>query len=149
MVDNIVSPPFVTLPPTSSNMAMHDAIMPTSTFQYNQDPNHVFMMEYANCSSSSLDQTNISLSLNNSEFMDETCMWGTSNGVEHLEAPKQSGPEAGLLQRQGQAYEISEEREMEMPYNSSTFDLELMDSALMPCGIFSSGSSMEQLQWDC
>ena len=148
-LDNIVNPPFVTLP-TLSNLGLHDATMPTSTFQYNQDPN-VFMMDYANCSFSSLNQTNISSSFNHLDFMDEACMWGTSNGVEALEAPKQNGLEAGF-QRQGQGkgkvHEINEERgaEMEMSYNSSTFDLELTDSALMPCGMFGSGSSMEPLQ---
>jgi len=153
-LDNIVNPPFVTLP-TSSNLGLHDATMPTSTFQYNQDPN-VFMIDYANCSSSSLDQTNLSSSYNHSEFMDEACMWGTSYGVEALEAPKQNGLEAGFQmqgqgQGQGQAHNINEERgaEMEMSYNSTIFDLELTDSALMPCGMFSSGSSMEELQWDC
>lgn len=96
-----------------------------------------------NCSSSSMEQADISPPFNRSEFMDDACMWGpTGNVVQPFEAPKQNGLQHGQVQAQAQV-------EMEMSYSSSPFDdLGLMDPELMPCGAFS-GSPMEQLPWDC
>lgn len=72
-------------------------------------------------------------------------MWGSNGRGEGLDQAHKGN---GFVEGHAQAQQGNEMNE-EMSYNSSTFDLELMDSALMHCEMFSSGSSMEQLQWDC
>ncbi|XP_010923838.1 uncharacterized protein [Elaeis guineensis] len=156
-----MNPPLVTVPPPPT-LPLHETI-PISTFQY-QDANVLMSFKDQNChtsidfthGSSSLDQTNMSSSsFHQPGFMDD-CMWAST--VEPLEAPRQN--EVEFQQGQGQAQPLAckmdfdgpnEEKglEMESSYNSSTFDIELMESALMPSGIFCGGSSIEQLQWDC
>ncbi|EHA8587463.1 myb-related protein [Cocos nucifera] len=157
-----MNPPLVTLPPPPT-LPLHETI-PISTFQY-QDANVLMSFKDQNShasidfthASSSLDQTNISCSSFHQPagFMDD-CMWAST--VEPLEAPRQN--EVEFQQGQSQAQHLAckmdfngpnEEKglEMESSYNSATFDIELMESALMPPGVFCGGSSIEQLQWDC
>lgn len=154
-MDQIINSPTVVTLPQSTSIGLNDTIH-SSSFQY-QDPNVLMsfkdqdlcnLMAYTNgSSSSSLGHANVSPNFNHSEFLDEACIWA-GNAVGTIEGPKGNGLEEELKRQeqvQVQAHEINEE----MSYSSSAFDLELMDSALMPCGMFSNGSSMEQLPWDC
>ncbi|CAL9172357.1 unnamed protein product [Musa hybrid cultivar] len=145
-------------PPAS----FHETAAPVSNFQY-QD-NHVLMsfkdQNGFSSSSSSLDYTNIaSSSFHQPGFIDD-CMWDSS--VEPLQALRQIevGHEQGVDQLQvqpsvckmffneankkGPVMEISDGN----GGGGATFNLEMLDNAWLPCGELSSGSFMDQLQWD-
>ncbi|KAJ3670239.1 hypothetical protein LUZ60_010563 [Juncus effusus] len=139
-----------------------------------QNPNSNFdFTNAASCSSSSLEHATIpsSSSFNQpSGFIDESTIW-SHNSMSTIEVPKQSQGvrviQQGLIgqeqQNQPQNYcngrlmvdfnASTNEKGMEIDthYAGNAFDLELMESALMPCGMLygSSGDSIEQLQWDC
>ncbi|XP_073005635.1 uncharacterized protein [Typha latifolia] len=155
-----MNPPVVTLPP--SDLPMHGA-MPICNYQY-QDTSVLMSFKDQNshtyASSSSLEHTNMSSTSFHQPagFMDETCMW--VDGVETFETSKQheavvpqqvNGQEqdhnlAGKVDFSGADHKVLE---MDTSYNSAAFDIDMMESALMPCGMFCGSSSMEQLQWDC
>ncbi|WOL15181.1 Myb-related protein 330-like [Canna indica] len=142
--------------------------VPLSNFQY-QD-NHVLMsfkdqnsqssIEFGS-SSSSLDHTNMSSSSFHQPrgFIDD-CMWDGT--MEPLETLKQ-GQLVGHRQGQDDQFQMQQPTMckmdfndangkglvMETSYGSEILDLEMMESALLPCGEFCTGSTMEHLQWDC
>ncbi|XP_020574003.1 transcription factor MYB86-like isoform X2 [Phalaenopsis equestris] len=147
---------------TSSNpLPLHDS-MPTSTFQY-QDPNlmmsfkeHISHEYNISTSSSSLDHANImQISPNEPDFMDDhCCIWASSNPLEEAilaDEGKQNG------ERQGQQGEVlqcmgdkGDQFNEALINGDPSFDLELMESELMPCGsVFCGDNSIEQLQWEC
>lgn len=155
------------LPPSS--LPFHEAnniSMSMSSYQYMdcssvmmgfKDHNSHSSIDFANSSSTTIDHANISpSSFQPPGFMDEASMW--ADAVDTLEAQKQNeaaviAQQAGNVQEQAQhlvGYSGANDKGLEMDaYNSAAFDLEFMESALMPCRVFCSGSAMEQLQWDC
>lgn len=145
---------------TSSNaLSLHDS-MAISTFQY-KDPNAMMSFKEHNsheynitATSSSLDHANImQISPNQPDFMDDhCCIWASSTPLEEAilaDESKQNG------ERQGQQGEVQygdkgDQFNDVMINGDASFDLEFMESELMPCGsVFCSDNSMEQLQWEC
>lgn len=140
-----------------------------------QNPNSTFdFTNAASCSSSSLDHpTNIPSSspFNNQSngFIDDQSVMWAPNGLDTMDL---SQPNEGVAptihaigqeeqQTQPQNYvngrvvdfnDATNEKGMDIDtnYAGNAFDIELMESALMPCGmLYGGGNSMEQLQWDC
>ncbi|WOL04953.1 transcription factor MYB46-like [Canna indica] len=146
------SPSLITLTP-------HETAIPVSNFQRYQD-NHAFMsftdqnsdagrpLGFTNGSSSSfLGQPSLS------GFIDDYCMWDDTAINEPLEAALNQW-EVGNEQVQTDSALCEMDRftggnEKGLVIEDSTFELEMMENALMPCGKLCNGSSMEQLQWDC
>ncbi|CAL9135720.1 unnamed protein product [Musa textilis] len=154
-----LNPPLET-PPHASAVPLHETA-PVPNFQYQDD--HLLMsfkdhsshasLDFMNgsSSSSSLDHTNMSSSSFHEPGFIDDCMWDDS-AVEPLEAlqqgadPVQAQP---TVCRMGVDEASEKAMVMETSYGSATLDLEMMESALLPCAEFCSGSSMEHLQWDC
>ncbi|KAG6532715.1 myb-related protein Zm38-like [Zingiber officinale] len=160
-VDLTTLPSLVRLP--QSDDGLHESIVPASNLHY-QD-NHVLMSFTNASSSSSLGHTNTaspsSFINNQTSFMDD-CMWDGSN-MEHFEALNQIEVGDEVVQRKDHelmevqtTLDVSEKGLMMEAYcggaaaAAATFDLEMMDNSLLPCGDFyNGGGSMEELQWDC
>ncbi|XP_058072310.1 transcription factor MYB86-like [Magnolia sinica] len=147
---------------------------PNSTLLWSSKdpPNSHASIDFTN-NTSPIGSTPISSSFNPLGFgyTDDQNLWGT--GIEPLEVQrphaidqaqqqqqqKQQQQQPQHHQQQQQAtkiYEMDfdesiEEKapDMESSYNRSNFDLEFMESTLMPCGIYNNGGSIEQLAWDC
>ncbi|KAL5978736.1 hypothetical protein ACLOJK_029853 [Asimina triloba] len=148
---------------------------PNSTILWSatKDPsNSHASMDFAN-TTSSMGSTSMSSSFNPLGFgyTDDSPLWGT--GTDALEArrphagnqPRQPpAPPQGQKQQQQQQQEeepkihfmdFDESNEEKGPdhaensFHKSNFDLEFMESSLMPCGMYGNGGSMEQLAWDC
>ncbi|XP_078180991.1 uncharacterized protein LOC144574799 [Carex rostrata] len=165
-----IDPALLTLPP--QNLLINQPNIPIANYPYqdnsvlmsfkDQNPNPSFdFTNAASCSSSSspFNQTN--------GFIDESVMWAP-NGIDAMDL---SQPNEGVAptihavgqqqQTQPQNYvngrvmdfnDTTNEKGMEIDdnYAGNAFDIELMESALMPCGmLYGGGNSMEQLQWDC
>ncbi|KAJ8621889.1 hypothetical protein MRB53_030418 [Persea americana] len=107
----------------------------------------------------SLENTPISSSFNPLEYgyTDENCLWGSN--VQPLEAQAMNHHQQQLQHQEQQQQpklremdfdESNEEKgqDMETSYNKSHFDLEFMESTLMPCSIYGNTGSMEPLAWD-
>ncbi|CAL9153243.1 transcription factor MYB46 isoform X2 [Musa acuminata AAA Group] len=141
--------------PHASTFPFPEILPPVSKFQF-KDSHELMSFKDQNFTDgfASLDQTNISsTSFNQPSFMDD-CMWDRT--MEALEALKQSevGHAVGKVQMQVQPtmseMDFSEANEKgPVIMETSTFELEMLDNTLFPCGEFRNGSSMEQLQWDC
>ncbi|RRT60156.1 hypothetical protein B296_00034417 [Ensete ventricosum] len=130
-------------------------ILPASNFQFKDSHELISFKDQSFTDGfACVDQTSVSsTSFNQPSFMDD-CMWDST--MEALEALKQSevGHAVGKDQMQVQPtlceMDFNEANEKGLVImETSTFDLEMMDSTLFPCGEFRNGSSMEQLQWDC
>ncbi|XP_057510082.1 myb-related protein 308-like [Actinidia eriantha] len=160
--------PFVTLPPRTNTINN----IPTSLYENSstittttastlleyQNPNS--LMEFASQSSMEM-ETLPSSSLNIPSgfgILDENCLWNT--GLE----PFEIGPtRREMLQQQQPQQEKVCEGEIGNRVNesngaqnmetsmmeSSNFDFDFVESALMPCGMYCSVSPMDQLAWDC
>lgn len=135
-----------------------------------QNPNSSFdFTNAASCSSSSLDHAPIPTSSpfnQQNGFIDESVMWAP-NGMETMEPISHPNGVAQTIYAVGQQQptepqnyvngrvmdfnDATNEKGMEIDanYSGNAFDIDLMESALMPCGMLYGGNSMEQLQWDC
>ncbi|KAH0778134.1 hypothetical protein KY290_004561 [Solanum tuberosum] len=124
---------------------------------------------------SMLDFTNCSLmesaaNINVSSYINENSMWnGTGlepttlnpiNGQEDQEmqvVQLQGDQQLPIIQTkfcddQEDVYKVvnGHDQTVEKTFNdNSSFDFEFMDSAFMPCGLYTNVNSMDQLSWDC
>lgn len=165
-----IDPALLTLPP--QNLLINQPNIPIANYPYqensvlmsfkDQNPNPSFdFTNAASCSSSSspFNQTN--------GFIDESVMWAP-NGIDAMDLSQPSEGVAPTIHAVGQQQQTqpqnyvngrvmdfndtTNEKGMEIDdnYAGNAFDIELMESALMPCGmLYGGGNSMEQLQWDC
>ncbi|PKU61978.1 Transcription factor MYB86 [Dendrobium catenatum] len=147
---------------TSSNaLSLHDSMAILPTFQY-EDPNVLMSFkenvsqEYnISTSSSSLDHANImQISPNQPDFIDDhCCVWTTTPLEEAMFVDQESKQNGGRQGQQGEVQCMGEKGDQfnEVMINGdASFDLELMESELMPCGsVFCGDNSIEQLQWEC
>ncbi|KAI0497935.1 hypothetical protein KFK09_021174 [Dendrobium nobile] len=146
---------------TSSNaLSLHDSMAILPTFQY-QDPNVLMSFkenvsqEYnISTSSSSLDHANImQISPNQPDFIDDHCCVWTTTLEEAMFVDQESKQNGGRQVQQGEVQCMGEKGDQfnEVMINGdASFDLELMESELMPCGsVFCGDNSIEQLQWEC
>lgn len=137
-----------------NSVPLHESctINPMSNFQY-QD-NHVLVSFKDQNPQTSLEFTNngssSSSSFHQSGFNIDDCMWdGTVEPLEELNQV-QVGHGSGQLDPMHMQPTIENKGlAMEASFGSAALDLEMMENALLPCGEFCNGSSMEHLQWDC
>uniref|UniRef100_A0A5B7CA40 Uncharacterized protein n=1 Tax=Davidia involucrata TaxID=16924 RepID=A0A5B7CA40_DAVIN len=93
-----------------------------------------------------------SSSLSPSEFgiVDENCLWGTTNFEPTRQEEEMQIPEKiceGEIDKANGLSCATQNINMDS-FDSSNFDFEFVESALMPCGMYCDVSSMDQLAWD-
>lgn len=111
----------------------------------------------------SLENTPISSSFIPLEYgyTDENCLWGSNvhpleaHVIDHHHQQQQQHQQQEQQDQQHKLCEMdfdesNEEKgqDMETSFNKSHFDLEFMESTLMPCSIYGNSGSMEPLEWD-
>ncbi|KAF8408557.1 hypothetical protein HHK36_004621 [Tetracentron sinense] len=145
--------PFITLPPPAP--PSHEFMTLPPIYEEYQNPN-LASMDLASTRSSMENSRAISSSMNPSGFgfLDGNCMF-----VEPFEHPIQEEmqpPQQDQYQQQkvcevefDKTTELKGGQDMDVSFNTSNFDLEFVDSTLMPCGMYCNESSMDQLSWDC
>ncbi|KAG0501472.1 hypothetical protein HPP92_001544 [Vanilla planifolia] len=121
---------------SGSALALHDS-MPISSFQY-PEPSLAYMGFNEQASQEY-----------NGDFMVDACIWASP--IEPLaDEPKQNG----AMENKSDFSLVDGDKaihEVEPSYGNQAFDIELMESELIPSGgsMFCSSSSMDQLQWEC
>ncbi|KAG6486548.1 transcription factor MYB86-like [Zingiber officinale] len=166
--DKMAIPPALMAPP-QSNVALHESTVPAAALSdlHCQD-SHV-LMSFANASSSSpsLGPMNYAAASSSSFINDQTgnfmddCVWDGGDMEQHFESLNhiEVVGDDEVVQRKDEVVQVQtctlgNEKQGLMMEAYCGFDLEMMDSSLLPCGDFYSGGgggggSMEQLQWHC
>lgn len=161
-------PPFITVPvpppppPLYEDMNTSNAPNANSTLLWNiKDQTSHTSMDFA---TTCLDTTPISSSFNGLGFgyTDENCLWA-SNVHQNLEAQvmdhhdhhqqqqnlhQQQQPKLSEMDFDESNEEKGQEMDTSSSYNRSNFDLEFMESTLMPCSMYGNDGSIDQLAWD-
>ncbi|XP_060193199.1 myb-related protein 330-like [Lycium barbarum] len=150
---------YESLTSTAYNYENH---VPTTT---NIENSNLATFDYRNQSTSN-NLSSSSSCLTPTEFgiINENCMWAVTGFEPHHDfGPSNNGHEDTQLvhEQEGARVQLQENVCQEEVYNdgrfaenitfedSSNFDFAFVDSALMPCGIYTNVNSIDQLTWDC
>ncbi|KAK9266666.1 hypothetical protein L1049_005502 [Liquidambar formosana] len=156
-----VDPPFVTLPPLPPTQPpFHQAKIHNPIVWTVKDQNSHDLITFP-CGSS-IESTPISSSSSSSlnpyafGFLDKNCIWGT-NGAEHYEAPrmedvqpqKEHEQKDKICEVETDKYEeLKGGQDMDTSFDSSSFDLEFLESTLMSGTMSRDLSSIDDLAWN-
>ncbi|OIT30587.1 PREDICTED: myb-related protein 308-like [Nicotiana attenuata] len=145
---------------TTTYNYMNPICLPTTT---NIENSNLATIEYHQNQTSSNNLLSSSSSLTPSGFgiINDNCMWDVEpqfNGKEEMQLVQQQGAQLLQLQEnicQEQVYKVNHEfnnngqMAENVTFDNSNFDFEFVDSALMPCEIYTNVNSIDQLAWDC
>ncbi|XP_016472474.2 uncharacterized protein LOC107794493 [Nicotiana tabacum] len=139
----------------------NQTVTTTSQFQ-TSDINHAItqnsMLDFASCS---LMESSTNIRQGETEYINENSMWhGTglepttlnpANGTEELMQVQQEEqfPIQTKFCDQEDVYKVNHDQTVENTFDSSNFDFDFVDSTLVPCGLYTSVNSMDQISWDC